>query len=54
MPSDITIFLGNISFLLDSLSKETPEALQEYDGILFPTYKVIFPSSSSTFLTSLS
>ncbi|KAJ7819588.1 hypothetical protein B0H13DRAFT_2378301 [Mycena leptocephala] len=39
MPSNITIFLGNISFLLDSLGKETPEALQEYDGILFPTYK---------------
>jgi hypothetical protein len=51
MPGDITIFLGNISFLLDSLGEETPESIREYDGILFPTYKVIFPSPSSTFLT---
>jgi hypothetical protein len=40
LPYDVAVFLGNISFLLDNLGDETPEGLEEYNGILFPPYRV--------------
>ncbi|KAJ7921085.1 hypothetical protein B0H13DRAFT_2318658 [Mycena leptocephala] len=39
VPSDVTLFLGNVAYLLGIVEDLEAEGLEEYDGVIYPSFK---------------